>query len=205
MKHLNLLIALSLMVFVSPMSFALEFDEDIQTYFMDHPDRVEDKYIVKLKPSKNLGLVPNSPRKNLKEIKAVKGLYVANESQIQRLLDKEDSKEIIYIEAAVRFAGLYKRQKNTQKKTTSTPTQDPGYANQWGMWDKKAGVFADRAWTAARGSSTTIVAIIDSGFSLDHPDLIPNIWRNKGEFGTDSAGNSKSTNGLALVQSQVMK
>ncbi len=38
-----------------------------------------------------------------------------------------------------------------------------------------------QAWDFARGSRDIIVAVIDSGVDLNHPDLVNNIWRNTGE------------------------
>lgn len=40
-----------------------------------------------------------------------------------------------------------------------------------------------------------IVAVIDTGFAVDHPDLVPSLWVNKGEIpgnGIDDDGNGGS-------------
>jgi len=68
---------------------------------------------------------------------------------------------------------------------------DPGSnwnADQWGLFD----INAPLAWNITRGSSQVLVAVVDSGIDLDHPDLAANIWTNTGEIpdnGIDDDGN----------------
>jgi len=69
---------------------------------------------------------------------------------------------------------------------------DSLYAQQWGL--KK--INAPAAWDITRGDSTIVIAVVDSGVELDHPDLAANIWVNPGETGLDSQGRDKRTNGV---------
>ncbi|NOY60437.1 MAG: S8 family serine peptidase [Calditrichaeota bacterium] len=52
-------------------------------------------------------------------------------------------------------------------------------------------IHAPEAWDVAKGDSSVVIAIIDTGVDWNHPDLAANIWRNKDEVedGTDSDGN----------------
>jgi serine protease len=66
----------------------------------------------------------------------------------------------------------------------------------WGMTDgvENSGydINAPTAWSYQTGSSSVIVAVIDSGVDYNHPDLTANIWRNPGEVaanGIDDDGN----------------
>ena len=80
---------------------------------------------------------------------------------------------------------------------------DPLFANQWhhqnagqttggvaGTID--ADIDTDLAWDITLGNPNTIIAIVDNGFDMTHPDLTPNIWTNPGEVpsnGIDDDGN----------------
>ncbi|MHA1264431.1 MAG: S8 family peptidase [Candidatus Helarchaeota archaeon] len=55
---------------------------------------------------------------------------------------------------------------------------DPRLIDQWGWYN----IYADTAYANGyRGSNTTIVAVIDTGIDLDHPDLKDNIYTNPSE------------------------
>jgi len=58
-------------------------------------------------------------------------------------------------------------------KALGTP-DDPGFVNQWNM----VTVQAPQAWEVTTGSSSIIIAILDTGVDLDHPDLANKIVGN---------------------------
>ncbi len=65
---------------------------------------------------------------------------------------------------------------------------DPFFGEQWYL--KKIG--ATQAWDQTMGSSDVIVAVLDAGFDLTHPDLVGQYWTNKKEIpnnGKDDDGN----------------
>lgn len=65
---------------------------------------------------------------------------------------------------------------------------DPDFDRQWYL--EKIG--APAAWDTATGSRDVVVAVLDSGVDLDHPDLEGNIWTNPNEVagnGVDDDGN----------------
>ncbi len=60
----------------------------------------------------------------------------------------------------------------------SITPNDPYYDRQWYLMK----IRADSAWDKVSSSPDTIIAVIDSGVQIDHPDLKDNIWENKGEI-----------------------
>lgn len=55
---------------------------------------------------------------------------------------------------------------------------------------------APEAWRINRGSKKIVVAVIDTGADITHPDLVDNIWTNPGESGLDENGKEKASNGI---------
>lgn len=57
-------------------------------------------------------------------------------------------------------------------------------------------VNAPKLWEKGINGKGVLVAMIDSGANLDHPDLKPNLWKNPGEMGLDKDGKDRSSNGI---------
>jgi len=75
---------------------------------------------------------------------------------------------------------------------------DPSYGQQWHLSNDGSGsavagadVRAEDAWSISTGDPSVVVAILDSGVEITHPDLAQNIWHNSGETanGIDDDGN----------------
>lgn len=69
-------------------------------------------------------------------------------------------------------------------------TNDP-FAKQWAFED--IGVYT--AWNISPKSSNVVVALIDNGFDMFHPDLRQNVWRNVNEI----PGNNKDDDNNGYV------
>jgi thermitase len=70
---------------------------------------------------------------------------------------------------------------------------DPSFNGLWGLNNTgqtggtvDADIDAPEAWNTTTGSADTVVAVIDEGIDVDHPDLRDNVWTNTGEI----AGNN---------------
>jgi serine protease len=85
---------------------------------------------------------------------------------------------------------------------TDTIPGDTYFNLQWGARNTGQSVNGDpgasgadarvsAAWDTTTGSSSLIIAVIDTGTQWSHPDLAPNIWSNPGEVadGIDNDGN----------------
>jgi autotransporter-associated beta strand protein len=90
---------------------------------------------------------------------------------------------------------------NSTVQAAGTEPNDPLYLNGslWGLANQglaggRAGADIDAplAWEMSVGSAEVVVAVIDGGIDISHPDLAPNAWRNPGEVagnGIDDDGN----------------
>lgn len=61
---------------------------------------------------------------------------------------------------------------------------DPAFASTWSL----STIQASRAWDLTTGSSATTVAVIDTGFALNHEELASKWQTNSGEIGTTQVG-----------------
>jgi len=78
---------------------------------------------------------------------------------------------------------------------------DQYFGQQWSLHNigqfaggaEDADIDAPEAWDISQGSSSIIVAVLDTGIDYNHPDLVSNIWINTGETscidGIDNDGN----------------
>lgn len=78
----------------------------------------------------------------------------------------------------------------------TVPPNDPAFPLQWNLRDGGGGGFginAEKAWRLWSGiERPVVIAVIDSGCDLDHPDLRDKLWVNPGEIcgdGIDNDGN----------------
>jgi subtilisin family serine protease len=104
---------------------------------------------------------------------------------------------------------------------------DPSFADQWGLRNvaqshtiadpppssvlglNDADIDVSDAWSTTLGSSETVIAVIDSGVDVTHPDLAASLWTNLGEIpgnGIDDDGNGyvDDTNGWDFVENDAV-
>jgi len=80
----------------------------------------------------------------------------------------------------------------------ATPN-DSSFRYQYGLQNSRQSggdISATKAWSVTTGSRKVLVGVIDTGIDYRHPDIAPNYWINPGEYGKDSRGRDKRTNGI---------
>lgn len=81
------------------------------------------------------------------------------------------------IKEYIRFPEIEAAQPNFYYHLQATPN-DPSFGSLWGMTK----ISAPSAWDLTTGSSTVVVADIDTGIRYTHEDLAANIWVNSAEI-----------------------
>ena len=115
-----------------------------------------------------------------------------------RILDGTPVEEVI-VELREHPRVLYASPDHLVTERVTTPN-DTSFGQQWAMNNTGSGggiadadIDAVEAWDIGTGSNDYVVAIVDGGFDLDHPDLQPNLWQNSAEVngtpGVDDDGN----------------
>ncbi len=93
----------------------------------------------------------------------------------------ESSAELFCIGAAISLAAPV---------ANASAAADPLLETQWALSDPAA-IGAQEAWTQSTGAGV-LVAVLDTGVQLNHPDLAANIWTNPGEIAGNGIDDDKS-------------
>lgn len=89
---------------------------------------------------------------------------------------------------------------------TRTATADPLFTEQWNLANRGdkfnkgkikksvagADVQCEGAWQRSRGDKSVVVAVLDEGIFIEHPDLRDNIWINEDEFARSDKDNDNN-------------
>jgi subtilisin family serine protease len=97
--------------------------------------------------------------------------------------------DLFLVLAALRSTGLVEfAEENTIGVWEGVPN-DPQYNQQWHLQNTgqsggtvDADVDAELAWDVTVGSPSIVIAELDSGTEITHPDLSANLWKNLGEI-----------------------
>ena len=105
------------------------------------------------------------------------------------------------VQNALRSPEVIAASLNYRRYPSAAPVypNDPEFPGLWGLDNTGqsggtagADISAPEAWSVTTGSSSVVIADIDSGVAYDHPDLAANMWHNPGEIsanGIDDDGN----------------
>lgn len=75
-----------------------------------------------------------------------------------------------------------------QVATSTIFPNDPRWSQQWYLRQ----IGAPAAWAVSTGTRQVVVAVIDGGVDIQHPDLRENVWRNLGEIADDGIDNDQN-------------
>mgnify|MGYP001162846211 FL=1 len=178
--------------------------------------RIKNEFAPKLgEESKLKSKTLHSYSKELPEIKSFEPLYNTVDSEkyykfnlhcyyIVELENDQVSKDIIQ-----KFSDLLivdKVELNSRNEIYLTPN-DPFYSNQWNHnnygqvsnGNPDADIDTDEAWDVSIGSDNIIIAILDSGVDLDHPDYVDKITNGYDFANNDTNADDDNGHGTACA------
>ncbi len=123
----------------------------------------------------------NSVLKLNNDLKKIVKIDFFDEASAEKfLLDATNDPNIEYV------------QKNGSYKIDYIP-EDSLYSDQWGLKN----IRAEEAWDILSDDLDEIIlAVIDTGVDIEHPDIDDVLFQNEGEIGKDINGNDKRNNGI---------
>jgi subtilisin family serine protease len=82
---------------------------------------------------------------------------------------------------------------NARIEIGATKPNDPGYVEQWALFNQgisvggypaslRADIHAEEAWELTTGSPNVLVAVTDTGLDITHPDIAENVYTNPREI-----------------------
>jgi subtilisin family serine protease len=85
-----------------------------------------------------------------------------------------------------RAPGVAFAEPNATVQTQGLTPNDPDFKREWGLKNTpSSGIDAPQAWTLTTGTSSTIVAVLDTGIDLSNPEFAGRIWTNPDSSGSD--------------------
>ncbi|MBQ6188345.1 MAG: S8 family serine peptidase [Prevotella sp.] len=146
---------------------------------------VEEKSLDKVYWIKTNVLRPDSTLQLIEQLKAMDDVEYAEPNYYAYITSDDMSSSASYasISSASPTIGAAKAE-TEQSVICSTPEQNPLYSQQWGI---KA-LNIDQLWDKPIiNKKRPVIAILDTGVDINHPDLVDNIWTNTREAEGETA------------------
>jgi thermitase len=127
-------------------------------------------------------------------------LVLATQAFKDFMIDGDDNTDESALSESIRMTSLGTPQVlpvDKSKGEQKVIMNDPSIQKNWGlMGHLQSDIKASNAWEITTGDRRIVVAVIDTGIDVNHPDLAENLWVNPGETGLDAKGRDKATNGI---------
>ncbi len=160
--------------------------------FSQTPGRIAGQIIVQVNPGTSVESFLASAQRSLPKLRLERP--VASSWDIYLLgFEEYDTESDAVLDAVQRLPGVRFAQWNALVQDRSTTPNDPN----WGQQGDMTLIGAPEVWDASTGGltprgDTIVVAILEKGLLLQHPDLDPNLWRNRAEIPDNNIDDDKN-------------
>lgn len=179
--------------------------KDVQSFAVKKGKKFkENELIVKFKETydvQSLGAVQNALGLKTKKDLGSKGTKLV---ELKSGVKVEDAINALKASPQVEYAEPnYILYPSEVAEATPKDVTDPLYGDLWGMRNTGQSIEwvtgtpgidikAEGAWLRTQGSSNVVVAVIDTGTDINHPDIKNQIWKNPGEIAGDGIDNDQN-------------
>lgn len=160
--------------------------------FSQTPGRIAGQIIVQVNPGGSVESLLATAQRSLPGLRLERAVAPSWDIYLlgfeENSTDSEAALDVVQHLPGVRFA-----QWNAPVQDRSTTPNDPN----WGQQTDMTLIHAPEAWDASTGGltpkgDTIVVAILEKGLMLQHPDLDPNLWRNRAEIPDNNIDDDKN-------------
>lgn len=149
------------------------------------PQFIANEVLVKLQPNKTaLNLKMDYPELGITTLQLVsKPLNIWKINYALPAITEDAMVQQLFNKPEVLIA-----QKNHLVTLRETTPDDPLFGNQWQYFQANdRDIDADEAWDITTGGTSAlgdeiVVAVVDDGYNINHPDLVDNLWINTAEI-----------------------
>ncbi len=145
---------------IIPNRIIVKFNRDLK---VGETIPVKNKIFKKIRITKSIRLFPETKAENLDKIFSLQFSGDFDTEKLCGILEKE--KSVVWAEP------------DYYGKLAGFVPNDPRYSEQWYLNN----IGMENAWALQEGASGVLVAVIDNGITLNHPELLNSVWTNPDE------------------------
>ncbi len=199
MKKWNILFSTFLLIFLSVLPTSI-FAEDRYVpgeLLVRYKSQVSASAVAQSLSAKGAEQIDGSRRRSLHHVRLPEGTTVE-----EALREFRNDPDVLYAEPNYIVHALGQTFPNEKDNASEK------WEQQWGLYNTGlsigtgnttgtagADINAPEAWDITTGSTNTVIAILDTGMDMDHPELVNQLWTNSGE----TAGNGRDDDGNGYV------
>lgn len=160
--------------------------------FSQTSDRIAGQIIVQVNPGGSVERLLATAQRSIPGLRLERAVAPSWDIYLLGFEENGDNADAL-LDAVQHLPGVRFAQWNALVQDRSTTPNDPN----WGQQTDMTLIHAPETWDASTGGltprgDTIVVAILEKGLMLQHPDLDPNLWRNLAEIPSNNIDDDKN-------------